>query len=340
MTAGDLSEKELLWSEGLPEKELYDIYASTVETRFPAFGIRDYEEARYDMGQPFHSYDDSGAISQDILDLLLTRQSHDRYTEQLDEYITKHGLRGWLEYGGSLVFVSDHGQFTDVPINAETIGRIGLGERERTVQVISEMIATMTLDLGKGEEPVLKPLRHVSALAQTVPRLEGDPSNLLQDYREVKNSAGVSVMENVKNTEGSISVLSIVGRHNKPSRRGGTLYIHEPNQRTLETYTGDQVKAIPVYMHCPTFDEDGNMTPANMEFELFPPVQNVEAKKDTKKIVEMFRTATQRVVGGNYRHGVKIRSWKAQQAKRRALHIGQSVIHSTDADSTLTTDEY
>jgi hypothetical protein len=161
------------WMDGLPERALHDIYADTITSRFPAFGVRDFADARFDMAQTLHSYDDCDRIDQALIDVIVTPESHDRFAEDLEAFIVKHGLRGWINSGESLVFLTDHGQFTDVPVVAETLGRIEIGQRSTTVQVVSEMISEMKLDLGAGEFAVIDKLRNISAVVQTVPRLEG-----------------------------------------------------------------------------------------------------------------------------------------------------------------------
>ena len=90
------SETGLMWAAGLPEKELYDAYANTLDTRFPAFGVRTFEEARYDMAQPYHTYDGSKPISQDMINTIVTPESHERYADALSDFADKHGLAGSL----------------------------------------------------------------------------------------------------------------------------------------------------------------------------------------------------------------------------------------------------
>ena len=194
------------WMEGLPEKELYDIYADTIRSRFPAFGVRDFAEARIDMAQTLHPHDPSKPIDQVLVNIIVTAESHDRFTDDLERFVDKHGLRGWLDYGESLLFVTDHGQFTDVPVVAETVGRIGLGHRSTTVQVVSEMISDLKIDLGQGEFDVIGRLRNISAVVQTVPRVDGSPSEGLERYRERKNAAGLNILSAVRDTQGSITV--------------------------------------------------------------------------------------------------------------------------------------
>jgi hypothetical protein len=305
------------WMEGLPEKELYDIYADTIATRFPAFGVRGFERARVDMAQTLHPHDPSRPIDQALVDIIVTPESHERFTEDLERFIRKHGLRGWIEYGESLLFVTDHGQFTDVPVVAETLGRIGLADRTTTVQVVSEMISLLKLDLGQGEFDVIGRLRNVSAVVQTVPRVDGHPSEGLERYRERKNDAGLTILGGARDTEGSMTVASLVARHNTKSKNGNTLFIHEPNRRTLEGYTSRNVKVVPVCIDCPTFSEDGGVAPADMQFEFFPPMQIDNPRRDTRAIVDMFKEGTQRMVGDRYKHGVKVRSWNAQMAAQR-----------------------
>ena len=129
------------------------------------------------MSQILHTHDPSGSIDQALVDIIVTPESHARFTGDLEAYIVKHGLRGWVVAGESLLFVTDHGQFTDVPVLAETLGRIGLGSRRTTVQVVSEMIADMSLDVGNGDFAVIDKLRNISAVVQTVPRLDGNPTD-------------------------------------------------------------------------------------------------------------------------------------------------------------------
>jgi hypothetical protein len=242
----------------------------------------------------------------------------------LDAYVVKHGLRGWVDAGESLLVVTDHGQFTDVPVTAETLSLIDLGNRDTTAQVVSEMISLMRLDLGEGPFDVLGTLRHISAVVQTVPRLDGSPSDALRNYRDRMNEAGLHVLEAIRDTEGSITVMSLVARHNVTSKNGDTLYIHEPNRRTLETYVNPHVKVVPVYIDCPTFAEDGSAAPADLRYEFFDPVRITDPRADTRTIVGQFRDATNRAVGEHYAHGVKVRSWRVQMAAQRV----RSVLHS------------
>lgn len=332
-------DSSLLWAQGLPQKELYDAYSETIGTRFPAFGVRPYEEARYDMSQPFHAYDDSDVVSQTMVDVIVTPESHDRFTQDLNDFVEMHGLRSWIDYGGAVLFATDHGMFTDVPITAETLGRIGFGERDKTIMSVSEMITAMELELDpkKGPKPVIDTLSHISSVAVTVPRLDGKPSQELVKYRETKNKSGLVVLENFKNIEGSATVLSIIGRHNHTSKSGGTHYVNEPNRRTLEPYIDERVKVVPTYIHCPTFGKDGSVEPADMKYELFSPVQLTDLRRDTKRIVRQLRDATRRSVGSDFRHGVKIKSWKAQQRKRKAKNIKHRFTHETQQ---TTADDY
>ncbi len=301
----------------LPELALHGIYADTIQSRFPAFGVREFEDARYAMAQTLHTYDDSGSIDQNLLDIIVTPESYQRFTEDLEAFIVKHGLRGWIDSGESLLFVTDHGQFTDVPVLAETLGRVGLGKRSTTVQVVSEMISEIKLDLGAGEFAVIDTLRNISAVVQTVPRLDGNPNEEVRRYRERKNNYGLKVLEAVRNTQGSITVMSLVARHNVTSKNGNTLYIHEPNRRTLEGYDIPNLKVVPVCIDCPTFGEGGSITPAEIQYEFFGPMFINDPREDTRKIVEMFREGTNRLVGHRYSNGVKVRSWRAQMAKQR-----------------------
>ncbi|MGI9609930.1 MAG: hypothetical protein ACR2NL_06510 [Acidimicrobiia bacterium] len=305
------------WMDRLPELALHGIYAETIQTRFPAFGVREFEDARYAMAQTLHTYDDRDSIDQTLLDIIVTPESYERFTEDLEAFIVKHGLKGWIGAGESLLFVTDHGQFTDVPVLAETLGRIGIGQRSNTVQVVSEMISEIKLDLGAGEFAVIDTLRNISALVQTVPRLDGNPSDEVRRYRERKNDYGLTVLDAVRSTEGSITVMSLVARHNVTSKNGNTLYIHEPNRRTLEGYDSPNIKVVPVCIDCPTFGEGGAIAPAEIQYEFFRPMFITDPKADTRKIVEMFKEGTNRMVGERYSNGVKVRSWRAQMAKQR-----------------------
>lgn len=305
------------WTELLPERALYDIYAETIRKRFPAFGVRDFDAARFSMAQTLHAYDPRASIDQMLLDIIATPESHERFTDDLEAFIVKHGLRGWIDSGESLVFVTDHGQFTDVPVLAETLGRIGLGRRTTTVQVVSEMISEIALDVGIGEVPVIETLSNISSVVQSVPRLDGNPSEDVMQYRERKNGQALRMLDAVRDTEGSMTVMSLVARHNVASKNGSTLYIHEPNRRTLEGYLESNAKIVPVYIDCPTFGEGGSIEPAELQYEFFRPTFVNEPRDDTRRIVEMFREATNRTVGDRYPNGVKVRSWRAQMAKRR-----------------------
>ncbi len=315
------------WTEALPERELYEIYADTITTRFAAFGVRDFDDARFDMAQTLHTYDPSGQIDQALVDVIVTPERHERFTEDLEAFIVKHGLSGWIDAGESLLFLTDHGQFTDVPVVAETLGRIGLGERRTTVQVVSEMISQMRLDVGAGEFAVIDKLRNISAVVQTVPRLDGNPTEEVRRYRERKNEAGLAILEAVRDTKGSKTVASLVARHNVKSKNGNTLYIHEPNRRTLEGYVLPNIKVVPLCIDCPTFGEDGHVAPADMQYEIFPPMFIDDPRRDTRSIVEMFREATNRMVGHRYKHGVKVRSWRAQMTAQRVKNALHTPLH-------------
>jgi len=321
MTQPSHLEASSRWLDGLPEREIYDIYRNTLARRFPAFNIRDFDDARFDMAQTLHMHDPSRAVDQTLVDAILTRESHERLLNDLDSYASKHGLRGWVDAGESLLVVTDHGQFTDVPVVAETIGRMGFGDRNTTVQVVSEMISLMGLDIGEGPYDVMRTLRHISSVVQTVPRLDGSPSDELRDYRVRKNSAGLHVLDSVRDTAGSTTVMSLVARHNVTSNNGNTLYIHEPNRRTLEGYATPNVKVIPICIDCPTFGDNGTIAPADLRFELFDPVRVKDSRSDTRAIVEHFRDATNRLAGDRYKNGIKVRSWMAQTTARRVRSV-------------------
>ncbi|MCB0989876.1 MAG: hypothetical protein KDB16_02780 [Acidimicrobiales bacterium] len=320
------------WLDGLPEREMYDIYRDTLGKRFAAFQVRDFDDARFDMAQTLHQHDPSRIVDQTLVDVILTRESHERLQNQLDSYASKHGLRGWVDSGESVLIVTDHGQFTDVPVVAETIGRMGFGSRHTTVQVVSEMISLMSLDIGYGPYEIIRTLSHISGVVQTVPRLDGSPSEALREYRRRKNNTGLKVLEAVRDTPGSVTVMSLVARHNTTSKNGSTLYIHEPNRRTLEGYVAPNVKVVPICIDCPTFQPDGSVVPADLQFELFDPVRVTDSRADTRAIVEKFRDATNRMVGDRYRNGIKVRSWRAQTAAQRVRSVLHPDQEATDSD--------
>lgn len=95
--------------ESLPERELCGIYADTISTRFAAFGVRGFEDARFEMSQILHAHEPSGSIDQALVDIIVTPESHAQFTSDLEAHIVKHGLRGWVDAGESLPFVTDHG---------------------------------------------------------------------------------------------------------------------------------------------------------------------------------------------------------------------------------------
>ncbi len=77
------------------------------------------------------------------------------------------------------------------------------------------------------------------------------------------------------------------------------------------------MKVVPVCIDCPTFGDDGTVAPADMQFELFAPMQIDNSRRDTRAIVDLFKEGTNRMVGDRYAHGVKVRSWNAQMAAQR-----------------------
>jgi hypothetical protein len=198
--------------------------------------------------------------------------------------------------------------------------------------VVSEMISLMGLDIGHGPVDVIRILTSISSVVQTVPRLDGHPSDALLRYRERKNSAGLHVLQAARDTEGSITVMSLVARHNTTSKNGNTLYIHEPNRRTLEGYVSPNVKVVPICVDCPTFHDDGSAAPADLQFELFDPIRISDPRADTRAIVAQFRDATNRLVGDRYKNGVKVRSWYAQTAAQRMRSMLSSEHETTDSE--------
>ena len=125
--------------------------------------------------------------------------------------------------------------------------------------------------------------------------------------------------------------MSLVARHNVTSKNGNTLYIHEPNRRTLESYVTPNVKVVPICVDCPTFRDDGTAEPADLRFELFDPIRVSDPRADTRAIVEQFRDATNRLVGDRYKNGVKVRSWRAQTAAQRVRSVLPSERETTES---------
>jgi hypothetical protein len=308
-----------MWVPLTPERELFGIYGSTIKKRFPAFGIRDVRDAAADIMDPFLPHDPSEFIDDELLSIILTQESFDAYCQSLRRHIERHKLDSRRDIG-TLIFATDHGQFTDVPVTAEALARIEFVERPRLTQVIGLMIATMELDLGKGSFAVTSKLRGISNLLSTVPRLDGTPSKELEDYRERRNAQSTATGTAILKTAGSTLVMSAIGRHNATSKSGKTLFIHEPNQRTFDLMDGDDIWVVPTYVHCPTFRPDGRIIPANLTSELLPPIRIQDVggpRKAAHFVTEQFRNATQRSVGNHYPNGVKIRRWAAQQTVKR-----------------------
>ena len=81
--------------------------------------------------------------------------------------------------------------------------------------------------------------------------------------------------------------MSLVARHNTTSKNGNTLYIHEPNRRTLEGYVSPNVKVVPICVDCPTFHDDGSAAPADLQFELFDPIQRTRQQLPVDQVAGM-----------------------------------------------------
>ena len=58
-----------------------------------------------------------------------------------------------------------------------------------------------------------------------------------------------------------------------------------------------------------------------MQYKFDPPLFVNDPRSDTRMIVEGFHEATNEMVGSRYRHGVKVRSWRAQMAKQRLASL-------------------
>lgn len=316
-----------------PEQELYRVYAETIESRFPAFSVRSYGSTIRDMALPFIPYDGSQQIDQGLIDTIVTRKSHERFTEDVADHEKKHGLQSWRDYEGTTVYAVDHGQFTDVPVLAETHGIINDENRHLTTQVISKMITAMELDVGNGPFVVSDKLTHISNLLQTLPRLEGNASHSLIDYRGSENERALTVLDKITDTKGTNTIMSVIGRHNAESKNKKRLFIHEPNRKTLEALMKPHIKVVPVYIHCPTFKPDGSVEPADIQYVLFEPFTVTDAKKDTVTIVNLFKDATQQTLGHQYPSGIVVRSWRTQQGIRRTKNLRQRIAHKSEVTS-------
>jgi hypothetical protein len=180
---------------------------------------------------------------------------------------------------------------------------------------------------------VIETLQAISNVAQTLPRLDGNPSDNLEEYRTNRNYAGKSVIKRIVETKGTTTVMSLIGRHNVESKNKKKLYIHEPNRKSLEFLMDTNIKVIPIYINCPTFGDNGEIIPAEMTYEIFEPLKIENLKRDSKQIVTMFREATKRAVGHKYPSGIQIRSWKQQKGIRGARRV-QAVITHANQDVT------
>ncbi len=304
-----------IWVPQTPEHELYGIYEQTIKSRFGFFGTRPYEEAAGDFTLPLLPYDDGDSVDQDLLELIVTPESFANFIDSLDEYTSRFGLKSWLEYEGSLAFVTNHRQFTDVPVVAEAIGRLGLTSRSQTLQVVSKMITGMTLDLGQGEFVVMDKLRNISSVTQTVPRIDGPHSKGVDELRDASNEVGTQVIESALDTPGTVVVESIIGRHDVYSRSGKTLFLHEPNIRTAEILHNPKVKIIPLFFNCVTFRPDGTVVPAELGFEFHEPIHITKPADESTLIMNFFRDATRRALGSKGPR-VRIIPWRVQRLQQ------------------------
>lgn len=321
-----------------PAHELHGIYADTITKRFGIFGVLPFLEAQASLMTTYEGHIPGKPVEQHLWDVIVSPGSFDRYESALGSYFKDTGLDDWLEHWGSVAIVTDHGQFTDVPVTAEAIGRLGLAGREKVLQVISQMISIMTLDLGGGGFVVTEKLRQISGLVKTVPRLDGSPSRALKDFRRESNASASDVLGEALGSRGVIAVESFIGRHNQASEDGKTLYIHEPNIRTAELLIGRHIQVVPVYIDCPTFKDDGSISTPDMTFEIFEPIgiDYDNAKAASEEIVDNFRKATERTVGHKYEHGVKVKSWEQQLLERGK----QKVVNAFTGGPTETTTNY
>lgn len=308
-----------------PAHELYGIYADTVSSRFSGFTVLPFMQAQASLSTPFESHLPGQPVEQDLLDVIVSRESMDGFASTMSDYIKATGIDDWLDHWGSVAFVTDHGQFTDVPITAEVLGRLGVTKRENTIQVISKMISVMSLDLGQGSFTVTDKLRQISSLVKTVPRLDGSPSKELENFREDSNTEASDVIRKALADRGVVLVESFIGRHNQVSEDGKTLYINEPNINTARLLMGRNVKVVPLYIHCPTFGDDGSISTPNMSFEIFEPIDidPAQARTASRHIVEQFRRATENTIGEQYENGVKVKSWAQQKAERGMRKVAQ-----------------
>lgn len=318
-----------------PAHELHGIYADTVARRFPVFGTLPFMDSYPGLSTAFEAHKPGLPVEQTLLDIIVTPTSREKFQTELHDMVRATGLDDWLEHFGSVAFVTNHEQFTDDPIVAETIGRMDLVEREKIIMVISKMISVMTLDLGEGEFTVTEKLRQISGLVKTVPRLDGTPSSELADFRRASNDEAADVLSGALGSTGIVLVESFIGRHDQPSEDGKTLYIHEPNLNTARLLAAPNTKVVPIYVHCPTFTPDGGINTPDMTFKIFEPIDinPRRLRSASKHIVENFRQATQATLGDQY-EAVRVKSWTQQRAERGKRKLTDALSHVPSVTTT------
>jgi len=294
--------------------ELYQIYVPVIESRFPAFNSRPEDETISDIASILlGSAVDN--INPDVLGMIVTAESFSNFTEHLGNHANDKGVVEHKANGGTVVYLTNHGQFTDIPVVGKAVGDIGLAEKSEISLVVSAMISqTELLGLVVPDE-----LRKIGGLRQTIPRLDGYPSNELVQFRQDYNAKSVAAQAKFLENSG-VEIATLVGRHDKLSGSGRTLYIHEPNQRTTEPLMNDDVLVVPVYVDCATFRPDGSFGPAEMYAEIFNPLTITDPKLDSRRMIELFKQATaHRKTGpeGNKPDRVQVRSWAVQRKPKK-----------------------
>lgn len=321
-----------------PTEELYEMYAQTITDRFPSFLVRELSSVRDELDTPLLIRNREEAVEPWLIDAIATKESRERFLVALEQYLDTYSIDEWLQ-SGSIVFGVDHGQFTDVPITSELFATLCPEKREHIFMVVSKMVDLLQLPFG--ELDVIPQLQKISHIIQTVPRLDRQPSKRLLKKRQNDNEDAKEILTRVLSQPGSVLVQSLIGRHNKPSDDGETLYIHEPNLETFRLMSGKNVLLIPLYIHCHTFGSDGSITPAELAFQFFPPIDFRDVKprsvikqqRIANQVTENFRQATEGVLGRHYPGGIEIKSWQQQKLERLVGSVGvRQMLDGSDDD--------
>lgn len=317
-----------MWIPKSPVTELYAMYHATIAERFRPFGsigIADFVE----IGSPFGRYRTGKALDENTVNAFVNQESRESFQEKFAEFVVATGIDDWLEHRGSVVFGLNHDQFTDVPITAETVARIGLAPREQIVQVISRMVTQLEL-YGEGVHDEI--VRKISASLATIPRLDGSPSHSLAKYRRYWNDTADAYLQNILQAQGAVTIESVIGRHNIVE--GDTLYIHEPNIRTFEQLfkSNTDILFIPLYLSCISVQPNGNIEPGTIRFEFFEPIHGQKPEDVKDQTVEHLLNATRTHIGERYAGGVQIKTWldqKKDSAGQMARDGAAEVAHVT-----------